>query len=70
MDEVMVMYKADVALAFARQRDGAANDMRILDGVIAAALLASNDSALNAAVRIPSSLSSGDSLGATTGPGK
>lgn len=53
------------ALAMARQNDGTQFDDRVLDGAIASTLLASNDAALNTAARIPTTLSSGDSTGAT-----
>lgn len=50
----------DVALATARQRDGAAQDMRVIGGAIAAEVLRSDDPAqfagLNAGVRIPTTL--------------
>lgn len=51
----------DSDLAIARQRDGAAYDMRMLGGFITSALFSSDDAerfaGLNAGVRIPTTLS-------------
>ena len=66
-DKIMTMFEGDLAqavarardmatFAAARQTDGSAFDQRLLGGVLAGALLASNYSQLNAAVRIPSTL--------------
>ncbi len=63
----MSMFEGDLAPAIgsardmstftaARQADNTAFDQRLLGGVLAGALLASNYSQLNAAVRIPSTL--------------
>lgn len=50
----------DTSLAVARQRDGAAQDMRVVGGMIAKELLVSDSpddmSRLNAAVRVPTTL--------------
>lgn len=58
----------DVALATARQRDGAAQDMRVIGGAIAAEVLQADDPAqlagLNAGVRVPVTL---DQPGAVVG---
>lgn len=50
----------DTQLATARQRDGAAQDMRVIGGVITQELLTSDDAesamGFNAAVRVPTTL--------------
>lgn len=57
MDELMQAFKAEVLGAFRRQADGAAQDMRVIGGMIGSALLTSDDPAkfasLNAGVRVP-----------------
>ncbi len=66
--DLQSLFEAGVQERNARQSDGAGYDMRLLGGVLAGALLASNDAQLNAAVRTPSTLSSGDAAGAINGP--
>ncbi len=52
--------RSDAQLAMARQRDGAAFDMRALGAAIGGSLVASDDtsemSRINAAVRVPTTL--------------
>ncbi len=59
----------DTSLAQSRQRDGAAQDMRVVGGLIADELLTSNDRTrfadTNAAVRIPTTV---DHPGNPVGP--
>lgn len=70
-DGLLTMFEADAAesiarrrddtqLAIARQRDGAAYDMRMLQGFISGTLFAQDDgnelSRINAAVRVPTTL--------------
>ena len=71
MDELLTLFKADAAeaiarrrddsaLATARQRDGAGQDMRVVGGMIAKELLVSDSpddmSRLNAAIRVPTTV--------------
>ena len=53
-------HRDDVQLAQARQRDGAAFDMRVLNGAISTAILQGDDAQgfahMNAAVRTPTTL--------------
>lgn len=59
--EAISRRRDDTQLAIARQRDGAAHDMRLLGYIGTSELLVSNDtseiSRLNAAVRSPTTLS-------------
>ena len=57
------MFYADIQQRTSRQAEGAIFDNRLLNGFLASTLLASNDSSLNAAVRIPTTLGSGSSTG-------
>ena len=71
MDELLKLFMADsaesiarrrddTALATARQRDGAGQDMRVIGGMIAKELLVSDSpddmSRLNAAIRVPTTV--------------
>jgi hypothetical protein len=58
--ESIARRRDNTQLALARQSDGAAQDMRVVGGLIAAELLAANDpmtmAGLNAGVRTPTTL--------------
>lgn len=59
-DELLGLFKAGFAAAIERQRDGAAQDMRVIGAAVAAWLAPSDDtsemSRINAAVRVPTTL--------------
>lgn len=58
--EAIARRRDDTQLAINRQRDGAAADMRVLGGVIAAELLTQNDpmgmAGMNAGIRVPTTV--------------
>ena len=54
--DLQALFEADVYQRTSRQADGAAFDQRLLGGVLAGALLASNIGQLNAAVRTPTTI--------------
>lgn len=60
LDKLMEAFGVEALQRIARQSDGAAQDMRVVGGMIANSLLTSDDPAkfatLNAGVRVPTTL--------------
>jgi hypothetical protein len=60
LDKMLEAFGAEALQRIARQSDGAAQDMRVIGGMIGSALLTSDDPAkfatLNAGVRVPTTL--------------
>lgn len=59
-DKLFALFQAEIGTAIVRQRDGAAQDMRVVGASITSWLAPGDDSSemsrLNAAVRIPTTL--------------
>lgn len=64
LDKLLEAFAVEAAQRIARQSDGAAQDMRVVGGMIASALLTSDDpskfATLNAGVRVPTTLPQAD----------
>lgn len=69
LDKLMEAFGVESLQRIARQSDGAAQDMRVVGGMIASALLTSDDpskfASLNAGVRTPTTLPQQDVAKAT-----